>query len=259
MSNTTSPFDKALVGVVSQSITWPFEYIKTVQQFKEVNSTTQFIKNRINKKGIGNELRNIYQSMIPQALIAIPRFITRFTIYENLIKLNNNNQTHKFMSGIIAGGVEGFLIMTPAEVIKTSVIKRNSGLANNLTQIYNGNGLIGFWKGAYSTMLRQSTTQGVSLYSNSLLNPILKNHLGNYTGMISGIVSGVLAVSINNPIDVIKTRQQEVFTKQSSITIAKDIFKQEGLKGFYKGYCFRCMKVAPLHGITYFVYDLLKS
>jgi solute carrier family 25 citrate transporter 1 len=69
----------------------------------------------------------------------------------------------------------------------------------------------------------------------------------------------------NAPIDTIKTRLQKTpalpgETALSRImTIARDMFRQEGVHAFYKGITPRIMRVAPGQAVTFTVYEFLKE
>ena len=69
----------------------------------------------------------------------------------------------------------------------------------------------------------------------------------------------VASVAVN-PADVIKTRLQVINRKQGEptytgiIDCAKKIFRNEGLKAFYKGAVPRIIVIAPLFGIAQTVY-----
>ena len=77
--------DKALVGFVSQTATWPLEYTKFLRQIplydyaKERNVMTA-LKHDIQTSGF----KNMFRSSIPQSLSAIPRAVLRFSVYEAL-------------------------------------------------------------------------------------------------------------------------------------------------------------------------------
>ena len=110
---------KSLVGLFSQGLTWPLEYAKTIKQFSECGNKNIYhiMKNDIKSNG----LTNMYKSMFPQIISSVPRFITRFTVYEKLSK--SDNKILRFGSGIIAGGVEAVLVMTPSETVKVQLVK----------------------------------------------------------------------------------------------------------------------------------------
>ena len=160
-NSSTSILNKSLVGMLSQGLTWPLEYIKIVKQFDGVGgkSIANIIKNDIKTNGI----LVVYKGLMPQIITSVPRFTIRFSVYESLNKYNtNNSEVMKFGTGLIAGGVESTFVCTPNEAIKMQMIKNKATIFPTIHNIYNANGIGGFWKGGIATISRQSTTQGIS-------------------------------------------------------------------------------------------------
>lgn len=271
-SLTHELYNKALVGFISQTATWPLEYTKFLRQIplydytKERNIGSAFYHD-IKKNGF----KNMFRSSIPQSLSAIPRTILRFSVYETLNggKIGETggetSKIKQFRNAFIAGGMEAFFIMTPIEVMKVQLIQ--DGSKNNSTGVlknfYMKNGIQGFWKGGSTTTLRQASTQGVSIACYESIQKSVMNITGlekQSTSMTSGILAGILAVYTNNPIDVIKTHQQSHIEgkKESIKDICNNIVKKHGFKGFYNGAFIRASRVAPLHGLTYWLYEKLK-
>lgn len=254
-----SILSRSMVGVIAQGSTWPIEYAKTIKQFEGGGERNVYrvLKNDISRNGF----TGLYRGLIPQISSSAPRFAARFTIYENLIKMTNevdgDTEFLKLLSGVLAGSIEAAVFMTPAEAIKVKVIKEKSTNTEIMRTIYRENGLGGFWRGGVPTTVRQGMTQGVSLYVNSLLNPVLHPYLGSLTGLGVGVVSGVTAVAVSNPVDVIKTRQQERSNKVSIGQEMKSIIQSDGILGFYRGGLLRSSRMVPLHSLTYLVYDMI--
>ena len=59
------------------------------------------------------------------------------------------------------------------------------------------------------------------------------------------------------PFDLIKTN---LMTQNRPATeVVSTIFKQNGLKGFYKGWSMSLLKMVPTSSINFFSYELLKK
>ena len=71
------------------------------------------------------------------------------------------------------------------------------------------------------------------------------------------MIGGTIAVTLNNPIDVIKTYKQSDRLNDSTSKIIKEIYLNKGIKGFYSGLALRSLRVGPMYGITFFLYDSL--
>jgi hypothetical protein len=64
-----------------------------------------------------------------------------------------------FLAGVGAGVIEAIFAVTPMESIKTITIEKHLGLVSGVKHIWAEYGLSGFYKGAFATILKQSTNQ----------------------------------------------------------------------------------------------------
>jgi ABC-type polysaccharide transport system permease subunit len=64
-----------------------------------------------------------------------------------------------FLAGVGAGVIEAIFAVTPMESIKTITIEKHLGLVSGVKHIWKEYGLAGFYKGAFATILKQSTNQ----------------------------------------------------------------------------------------------------
>ena len=252
-----------ITGFISQGLTWPMEYLKTVKQLPGYKNSSIFktLVSDIKTNGFFT----VYRGIAPQLLSSVPRSSIRFTVYENLKKNledENGNLTNsrKFTCGLLAGGIEAATVMTPAEVIKIQTINKKLGVTQIIKNTYNQYGLKGFYKGSIETTIRQATTQGTSFLVYDKSKKIYDNstYLSSYSGMLAGMTGGTIAVLVNNPIDAIKTYKQSD-KNGSLIQLGKEIYNKKGLFGFYNGALLRISRVAPLHGITFYTYEWLKN
>ena len=82
---------------------------------------------------------------------------------------------------------------------------------------------------------------------------------------IIGLISGAMGPFSNAPIDTIKTRLQKTPAQPGEtavsriVKIASDMWKQEGVRSFYKGITPRVMRVAPGQAVTFTVYEYLRG
>jgi solute carrier family 25 protein 34/35 len=249
-------------GCISQTIMWPIEYMKTIKQLPEYKNlliTKTFIKD-IKTNGF----ISIYRGLAPQLTSAIPRTAMRYAVFDHLknhFKDKNGNITNfqKLSFGMIAGASEAITITTPAEVVKVQLVNNNSEILNTLKNFYKKNGLPGFYKGSMMTTIRQSTNHGITFLTVENLRPLFNNmdYINAYSGLFAGSIGGSLAVLLNNPIDVIKTYKQSDRLNDSTIKIIKEIYQKKGVPGFYSGLVLRTLRVGPMYGISFYIYDSL--
>jgi len=264
--DTKTFINGGISGGIALTLVYPLEYLKTIKQLpKNYHQKNIFglVKNDIKQNGI----KSIFRGYLPQLLSSIPRTSIRFISfnYANKVLNNENKKSHlkNFGAGLFAGTMESITVYTPSEVLKVQNINHPK---KNLTQIikyiYQTNGIYGFYNGLFPTILRQGTTQGLSFLGNNFSRKYYSKYFGDTSSsFLSGVTGGIFATVINNPLDVIKTNQQS-FDKKSKDTImetVKQIYRSNGIKGFYKGLIFRSLRVGPLHGITFMMLSFLNK
>ncbi|XP_022672504.1 mitochondrial glutamate carrier 1-like [Varroa destructor] len=181
---------------------------------------------------------------------------------------------------MLAGGGAGFcqiVVTTPMELLKIQlqdagrVAKSSSGVlklsATTIAMdLIKREGIVGLYKGTGATILRDVTFSMIyfPLFANlNSLGP--KREDGTtvfWASFLSGCIAGSTAACAVNPMDVVKTRLQ-LLTKGSGeenyngvADACIKIFKNEGLKAFFKGAGCRMIVIAPLFGIAQTVYYL---
>lgn len=252
-------------GLFSQIITWPLEFIKTTKQlpkYKDERSILNVVRNEVKINGY----KILFTGILPQVTSSIPRSSLRFYTFNKLNEILDNkdkkNNIKNFYTGIIAGGIEASVIMTPAEVIKVKSIKycKESNLSI-IKRIYKNQGLSGFYQGIYPTVLRQATTQGFSFLAFNYSKPRYLNYFkdDNISSFLAGLTGGCFAVFVNHPIDTIKTRIQSNKLKGNLLNDIKNMYQENGILRFYKGGLLRGLRVGTLHGITFLSYDFFKK
>ena len=134
-----------------------------------------------------------------------------------------------------------------------------------LYAVYGELGIRTFFKGYSATLLSLAPFIAINFATfdqlKSVTNtrfPLAKNNVGVTLGL--GAAAGLFAQSICFPLDTIRRRMQLPGTHYSSVPNAfKTIWKNEGLRGFYKGMVPNAIKIVPNNAIRFVVYDFLKN
>lgn len=217
----------------------------------------------------------------------VPKMAIRFTSYEwykQLLADKEGNVASKstFMAGLAAGITEAVLVVTPMEVVKIRLQAQHHSMADPLDvpkyrnaahamyTVLKEEGAGALWRGVSLTALRQGTNQAANFTAYSELRSQLQkyhgsNDLPGYETSMIGLISGAVGPFTNAPIDTIKTRLQKTPAEpgqgalQRITMIANDMWKQEGVRSFYKGITPRVMRVAPGQAVTFTVYEYLKG
>ena len=133
-----------------------------------------------------------------------------------------------------------------AETIKHTVdfiktqkqyLKTPTSFVTLFKQTYRRKGVRGFYPSIVPAVIRHwvYTTTRVGLYEH------LRSKDSNfYNKMFSGVMAGGIAQAIASPTDLVKVKLQTQLLKQAkkknTYTIIKNIYKTQGIKGFYYGW-----------------------
>ena len=168
------------------------------------------------------------------------------------------------LSSLISGGVAGVAVDTslfPLDTLKTRLqTKEGFWKSGGFRNIYAGLGpaAAGSAPTAAAFFL---TYEGVKMMIDSYLkkNPNARFH--DYRiHMIAASIGEINACLIRVPVENVKQRRQALSMKHnSSLTVIKDIFKLEGVKGFYRGYSTTVMREIPFSLIQFPIWEKLKK
>ena len=221
----------------------------------------------------------------------IPKMAIRFTSYESYKGMLANKETGAvsskatFLAGLAAGVTEAVAVVNPMEVIKIRLQAQHHSLADPLDApkyrsaphalftVVKEEGFSVLYRGVSLTALRQGTNQAANFTAYTELKAALQrwqpaysdSQLPAYQTTMIGLISGAVGPFSNAPIDTIKTRLQKTRAEpgQSAVSrimvIAKDMWKTEGYRAFYKGITPPVMRVAPCQAVTFTVYEYLKG
>jgi ornithine carrier protein len=139
--------------------------------------------------------------------------------------------------------------------------------------IFKTQGIFGFWHGQLGTLIRETggsaawfgSYEGVKLgflrYDKSLQNP---NDIKIWEQLLAGATAGMAYNFVFYPADTIKSRMQTEETKNTAkarmtfLRTGKELWKQQGLKGFYRGCGITVFRAAPSSAIIFSIYEGLR-
>lgn len=219
----------------------------------------------------------------------VPKMAVRFASFEAYKEWLADKETGKtslgniFLAGLGAGTTEAVLVVTPMEVVKIRLQAQQHSLADPLEApryrnaghavytIIREEGISTLYRGVSLTALRQATNQGANFTAYQEIKKLAHSYqpelteLPSYQHMIIGLISGAMGPFSNAPIDTIKTRLQKATAEpgksafQRITAIASDMWRQEGVRSFYKGITPRVLRVAPGQAIVFAVYERVRK
>ncbi|KAK3986917.1 mitochondrial carrier domain-containing protein [Cladorrhinum sp. PSN332] len=187
--------------------------------------------------------------------------------------------TFHFVAGL-SSGVLSAVLLQPIDLLKTRVQQQSGShsLRAAITEIRTAK--TGFWRGAVPSALR--TGFGSAIYFTSL-NAIRQSasslsssptsssnstsphssslpKLSNTSNLLAGAVARSFAGFLLMPLTVLKVRYESTLYSYSSLaSAAKDIFRHEGLRGFFSGFGATAIRDAPYAGTYVLFYEQSKK
>jgi solute carrier family 25 carnitine/acylcarnitine transporter 20/29 len=226
-------------GIVGTIFSHPADTIKTRIQSQTANTLTQSIK-----------MGNLYRG------ISAPLFGIGF---EKLIVFGFYGECKKYglsdgISGLI-GGFASTLVVVPVDRIKI-IMQNKEPLTKNIFMPAS------LYKGFSITLFRETPGFGIYFTTYNKLTRKFNQEKSLSKSFIFGSLSGLTSWIFIYPSDLIKTRYQaikESNTNNSITNVIKNIYKIDGLKGFYRGFSLAIMRALPLHGGVFLGYEYSKK
>ncbi|KAJ5329019.1 hypothetical protein N7541_000851 [Penicillium brevicompactum] len=272
------PFDTVKVRLQSQPETLPLRYKGPLDCFRQSFQADGF-------RGL---YRGISAPMTGAAVETSCLFFSYRLIQDALRATIYPNMEHlPFLALIASGALSGSvtsLALTPIELVKCkmqvpaeSASLKPAGPMAIITTIFRQEGLIGFWRGQMGTLIRETGGsaawfggyEGVS----ALFRAYNKKHsqhqdsLALHQQMIAGATAGISYNFLFYPADTIKSRMQTEdisrlpvsAQRQTFWSVTKALWRQQGLKGMYRGCGITCARSAPSSAFIFSVYEGLRS
>ncbi|XP_018587245.2 calcium-binding mitochondrial carrier protein SCaMC-2-A [Scleropages formosus] len=225
-----------------------------------------------------NEWRD-YPSM--SSIEAIPEIIlywkhsTIFDVGENMM-VPDEFTTEERMTGtwwrhLVAGGGAGAVSRTctaPLDRLKVLMqvhgSRTNMCIMGGITQMVKEGGMRSLWRGNGINVLKIAPESAIKFMAYEQIKRLMGSNQESIRiqeRFVAGSLAGVIAQSSIYPMEVLKTRLALRKTGQYSgiSDCAKQIFRQEGLTAFYKGYVPNMLGIIPYAGIDLAVYETLKN
>jgi len=273
-----------IAGGIEIMITYPTEFVKTQLQLDEratvrkysgpINCASQTVK-QYGPLGL-------YRGLAPLLYGSIPKSAVRFggfTFFERVLKDDPNTELtrgKRMLAGLGAGVAEAVLAVCPMETVKVRFIDDLNRAQPQFRNFFHGvativraEGFGGVYKGLFPTVLKQGSNQAIRFLVYGECNKLWQrgsertqlHDVKWWQSMISGAVAGAASVYGNTPIDVIKTRMQgiEASKYRSTLHCAQEIYRNEGLRAFYKGTTPRLGRVCLDVGLVFTIYAQVRG
>ncbi|XP_048590205.1 mitochondrial folate transporter/carrier [Nematostella vectensis] len=178
----------------------------------------------------------------------------------------------------VSGGVSATMVLHPLDLVKIRLQVNDGsgrgpaykGLIDATRSIIRTDGFKGLYQGATPNIAGNGTAWGLYFFGYNILKAVMQDGsdepLGAEKHLLAGVIAGWGTLTVTNPIWVVKTRmclqygdgagQTKKYTGMMDAFIK--IWRQEGLRGLYKGYAPGLIGVS--HGALQFMaYEELKK
>lgn len=268
-----------VAGAVSRTCTAPLDRLKVYLQVHGTKSTG--IKTCLQSMLHEGGFWSLWRGNGINVLKIAPESAIKFMAYEQAKCVIRGTQSRelsiyeRFCAGSLAGGVSQTIIY-PLEVMKTRLALRKTGQYKSIIdaakKIYLHEGPRSFYRGYVPNLLGIIPYAGIDLaVYETLKNSYLRKHATNESPSVllllaCGTISSTTGQVCSYPLALVRTRlQAQVITANSSGTISahpstmtsliREIFRNEGVSGLYRGLTPNFMKVAPAVAISYATYE----
>ncbi|RKP06006.1 mitochondrial carrier, partial [Thamnocephalis sphaerospora] len=173
----------------------------------------------------------------------------------------------------VAGGIAGIgaaLVLTPVELVKCQlqvVETRGSGAHMDgpmtvIARTLRERGPLGLYRGSLSTLMREvgggaawfGAYEWVSAGHGALVVPAQRSDLSAPQLMLSGAMAGMAYNGALFPADVIKSRMQTDPNHTSMSQVARELYRAQGFRGFYRGLGITLLRSIPGSSTIFLVY-----
>jgi solute carrier family 25 citrate transporter 1 len=267
-------------GAIEGVITYPFEWSKTRLQLIDKSSTASrnplvLIYNTAKAQGVGSIYTGCPAFVVGNTVKASVRFLGFDSIKKLLAdKEGKLSGPRGVIAGLGAGLLESVIAVTPFEAIKTALIDdkqlakpkyQGSALLGSVKCVKDL-GFKGLYAGVLPVSLRQASNQAVRLGCYNKIKSSIQaasntppdQPLSSLMTFAVGAFSGIVTVYTTMPIDTVKTRMQALGASEkysSTLNCFAKIFKEEGLKTFWKGATPRLGRLVLSGGIVFTIYE----
>lgn len=286
----------SIAGVLGKIIEYPFDTVKVRLQSQPSSHPLRYtgpldcFRQSISQDGFISLYRGISAPLVGAAIETSSLFFS-YRIAQELVKSANYGRVKEdgklpLGSLILCGAASGAftsLFLTPIELVKcqmqvpsSTISTRTTGSISIITSIVRHHGLFGFWHGQMGTFIRETGGSAAWFGSYEAVCALFKKYNATsdegtprllfHQRLLAGAAAGMNYNFVCFPADTIKSRMQtaEVIPglkdgRETFWATGRALWKQQGLKGMYRGCGITVARAAPSSAIIFAVEEGLQS
>ena len=218
--------------------------------------------------------RGVYSGLFSAAVGSAPTAALFFVAYEttkttfNAVIKEKRLESMGHMLAASLGEVSACLIRVPVEVVKQRTQALGTGSSiDNFKKTLNSEGLRGFYRGYFSTVVREVPFSIIQFplweYLKLRVSQRTDKPITAMQSSMCGAVSGGISAALTTPLDVVKTRvilaeKGSAIAKGSISYVAKSIIKEKGARGLFAGLTPRVIWISIGGSIFLGVYEKVR-
>jgi len=246
-----------LSGIISRTSTSPLELMKMQRQNYFVPNTT--FKDVVRKEGI----RYLWKGNYTNCIRIFPQYSINFAAFQFFNKKIDSHIENENAKNLVAGSLSGLVAMSgvyPLETVRSRLALQTnkshySGIVDAFFFFFSREK----YRGLGMSLLGFAPYNGLNFaffhYYKTLLSKCIETE--DMLNLVAGGVSGMSAVSWTYPSDLVRRRLQlqgfdKSVPKYNGIRDCfRQIIRQEGFKGLYRGLGACYIKIFPTVGIQF--------
>ncbi|KAF0275789.1 hypothetical protein FOG50_03332 [Hanseniaspora uvarum] len=291
-----SGFAGGVAGVCAKSLIAPLDRIKILFQtgnphFLKYRGSMNGLFKAFHHISLVDGVRGFYQGHSATLLRIFPYAGIKFITYEQLRNFfipSQQYETHirRLVSGSLAG-LSSVFVTYPLDLVRVKMAyithRKDAQIVPLIKNIYYGSdfvdskkGIQNFYRGFMPTMYGMIPYAGVAFFAHDAMHDIFKSPLfrdvavykqkenghvllNTWAELVSGGLAGMLSQTAAYPFEIIRRRLQVTkIAKMNCLSMAKLIYKEQGVKSFYVGLSIGYIKVMPMVACSFYVYEQMK-
>jgi solute carrier family 25 phosphate transporter 23/24/25/41 len=178
----------------------------------------------------------------------------------------------RWVNTLIAGGAAGAVSRTstaPLDRLKVLLqvhanSKNNLGFVTGMKQLFQEGGFRGLWRGNGINVIKIAPESAIKFMAYEKMKILVKGDNAEITPLqrfMAGSTAGVISQTSIYPMELLKTKLALRKTGEYTgvVDCMSKVYREGGLKVFYRGYIPNCLGIIPYAGIDLMVYETLKN
>ena len=276
-SSSTSTTQAVLSGTLAGSLSTiagaPFDYMKVRLQTSQEARIFSLFSEALREKGVLSFFRGTTPALVCSVLENSVVFGANATIKRAWRSISLKDE-ETLLETAVVGGLSGIFSATAISPFETTKIRLQQGshaytsMSNCLKRIVREEGVLALFRGLPAQLPRDilfnfvffsSFEASCRMLSN--IRRVEKDQLSVFDLVASGGLAGAAGWTFTLPFDIVKSRSQGTQAQnQSSLLLAKkitfQIYREAGLRGFFRGWGAAVARAFPVNGVLFACYSL---